>query len=140
MFVTVLGRLAKTDVSGYKESSFTDVKSDAYYMGYIEWARVNNIIKGLGNGMFDPDKSITREQMVVIMRNYAKVNGFTLPKVNEEKTFADSDKISDYAKEAVQEMQMGGVIDGKNNNLFDPQGTATRAEASAVLHRFVDVI
>ncbi len=37
-------------------------------------------------------------------------------------------------------MQMSGIISGKNGNLFDPQGTATRAEVSAVLHRFVELV
>ena len=139
MFVTALGRLANADVSGYTKSSFTDVKGDAYYMGYIEWASKNNIVNGVGNGRFAPDQSITREQMAVIMQNYAKVIGFTLPKVHVENTFADSTKINTYAKEAVKQMQMAGVISGKNSNLFDPQGTATRAEVSAVLRRFVEL-
>ena len=139
MFVTALGRLANADVSGYTKSSFTDVKGDAYYMGYIEWASKNNIVNGVGNGRFAPDQSITREQMAVIMQNYAKIIGFTLPKVHVENTFADSIKINAYAKEAVKQMQMAGVISGKNSNLFDPQGTATRAEVSAVLRRFVEL-
>ena len=139
MFVTVLGRLANADVSDYTKSSFADVKSDAYYMGYIEWANKNNIVNGIGDNKFAPDQSITREQMAVIIQNYAKVIGFTLPKVYEENTFADSTKISTYAKEAVTQMQMAGVINGKNSNLFDPQGTAIRAEVSAVLRRFVEL-
>ncbi|HKM21472.1 MAG TPA: S-layer homology domain-containing protein [Lachnospiraceae bacterium] len=139
MFVTALGRLANTDVSGYAKSSFSDVKDDAYYMGYIEWASKNNIVNGVGNGKFAPDQSITREQMAVIMSNYAKTIGYTLPKVHVENTFADSAKISAYAKDAVKQMQMAGVISGKNGNLFDPQGTATRAEVSAVLRRFVEL-
>lgn len=139
MFVTTLGRLANADVSDYAKSSFTDVKNDAYYMGYIEWASKNNIVNGVGNGRFAPDQSITREQMAVIMSNYAKTIGYTLPKVHVENTFADNGKISAYAKEAVKQMQMAGVISGKNGNLFDPQGTATRAEVSAVLRRFVEL-
>jgi hypothetical protein len=139
MFVTALGQLSNTDVSGYKGSSFTDVKSDAYYMGFIEWASKNNIVNGTGNKNFAPDQSITREQMAVIMENYAKVIGFTLPKVHGENTFADSAKISAYAKDAVKQMQVSGVISGKNGNLFDPHGTATRAEVSAVLRRFVEL-
>jgi uncharacterized repeat protein (TIGR02543 family) len=139
MFVTVLGRMAKADVISYKESSFTDVKSDAYYMGYIEWASKNGIVNGIGNKEFAPDKSITREQMAAIMQNYAKYKGLTLAKVNKEKTFADSKKISTYAGEAVKEMQMAGIISGKEGNLFDPQGTATRAEVSSVLRRFVEL-
>lgn len=54
MFVAVIGRLAKADTSGYKESSFADVNSDAYCMGYIEWARSNHIISGVGKGKFAP--------------------------------------------------------------------------------------
>ena len=137
MFVTALGRLANADVSGYAKSTFSDVKDDAYYMGYIEWASKNNIVNGVGNGKFAPDQSITREQMAVIMSNYAKTIGCTLPKVHVENIFADNGKISTYAKEAVKQMQMAGVISGKNGNLYDPQGTATRAEVSAVLRRFV---
>lgn len=55
-------------------------------------------------------------------------------------TFVDSDKISTHAKEAVKQIQMAGVIGGKDNNLFDPQGTATRAEVSAVFRRFMELI
>ena len=139
MFVTALGRLANVDVSGYAKSSFTDVKNDAYYMGYIEWASKNNIVNEVGNGKFAPDQSITREQVATIMQNYVKVIGFTLPKVHTENIFADNVKISTYAKGAVKQMQMAGVISGKNGNLFDPQGTATRAEVSAVLRRFVEL-
>ena len=139
MFVTALGRLANANVSGCTKSSFNDVKRDAYYMGYIEWANKNNIVNGVGNGRFAPDQSITREQMAVIMGNYAKAIGFALPKARAEITFADNAKISAYAKEAVKQMQMAGVISGKNSNLFDPQGTATRAEVSAVLRRFVEL-
>ncbi|HQI16206.1 MAG TPA: S-layer homology domain-containing protein [Bacillota bacterium] len=140
MFVTVLGRLADADVSSYRQSSFNDVKNDAFYMGYIEWARKSGIVNGTGNGTFAPDQPVTREQLAVIMQNYAKVAGFELPKVHEEITFADSEKISTYANDAVKAMQMAGILSGKDGNLFDPQGTATRAEISSVLRRFVELI
>jgi len=62
-----------------------------------------------------------------------------LIQAHEENIFDDSAKISDYAKDAVKQMQMAGILNGKNGNLFDPQGTTTRAEISAVLHRFVEL-
>jgi len=139
MFVTALGRLANAEVSDYKKSSFADVNSGAYYIGYIEWASGNGIVNGTGNGNFVPDQPITREQMTVIMGNYAEVIGLSLPKVHGQNTFADSTKISDYAHDAVKQMQVEGVISGKNGNLFDPQGIATRAETSAVLRRLVEL-
>lgn len=140
MFVTVLGRLAEADVDAYKTSSFTDVKSDAYYMSSVEWAKEKGIVNGMGEGLFAPEQTITREQMAAIILNYAEFIDFKLPKVNAEKTFADNDKISSYAKDSVSQVQMAGVIGGKNGNVFDPQGTATRAEFSSVLRRFVELV
>ena len=140
MFVTALGRLAEADISKYTKSSFSDVTADAYYMGYVEWATRNGIVKGISDGKFAPDQSITREQMAVIMVNYANEIGFILPKIHAETVFTDNANISTYAKDAVRAMQRAGVISGKDGNKFDPQGTATRAEVSAVLKRFVELI
>ncbi|MCQ5128893.1 S-layer homology domain-containing protein [Butyricicoccus faecihominis] len=140
MFVTALGRLAGADVSGYKQSSFTDVKADAYYMGYVEWAAKNGIVKGTTATTFAPDNAVTREQMAVIMANYAKAIGFELPRAHAQNTFADAANISSWAADSVKTMQMAGVLAGKNENRFDPQGTATRAEAAATLRRFVELM
>ena len=137
ILVTALGRLAHADVSAYQQSSFTDVDNDAFYMGYIEWASKNKIISGIGNGKFAPDQPITREQVAVILRNYTNAIAFTLPQVHGENTFVDSAKISNYAKGSVKQVQTAGLLNGKHNNLFDPQGITTRAEVAAVLRRFV---
>ncbi len=139
MFVTALGRLANADISAYKQSSFTDVKADAYYMGYIEWGVKNNILVGIGGGKFDPDGLVTREQMAAIMDRYATAIGFKLPEVHAQNIFADNAKIGAWAALSVKRIQMAGIIQGKNNNFYDPQGTATRAEVSAVLRRFVEL-
>ena len=140
MFVTALGRLANADISAYKKSSFSDVKTGAYYMGYIEWGVKNNILVGIGGGKFDPDGLVTREQMAVIMDRYATAIGFKLPEVHTQNTFADNAKIGTWAAPSVKRIQMAGIIQGKNNNFYDPQGTATRSEASAVLRRFVELM
>ena len=139
MFVTALGRLANADTSAYKQSSFIDVKADAYYMGYIEWGVKNNILVGIGGGKFGPDGLVTREQMAVIMDRYATAIGFKLPEVHTQNVFADNAKIGAWAAPSVKRIQMAGIIQGKNNNFYDPQGTATRAEVSAVLRRFVEL-
>ena len=139
MFVTALGRLAGADVSSYATSSFTDVRADAYYMGYVEWAVKNGIVSGATATTFAPDDAVTRERMAVMMANYARTAGISLAKVHTENTFADSANISAGAREAVKTMQMAGVLAGRDGNRFDPQGTATRAQAAAALHRFIEV-
>ncbi|MGJ0845726.1 S-layer homology domain-containing protein [Tissierella praeacuta] len=141
MFVTALGRLGGADTtSKYKTSQFTDVAKDAYYFPYVEWASKNGIVKGTSNTIFAPEENITREQMAVIMSDYAKAIGFEVPKVRAESKFSDSDKISSFAKDAVKQMHMAGILSGKSGNFFEPQGTATRAQTAAVLKRFVELV
>lgn len=140
MFVTALGRLAGINPADYQTRKFTDVKADAYYAPYVNWAVSKGIVSGTTSSTFAPDSNITREQMAVIMKNYADKMGYSIPKTLEAVTFADNAQISSWAKDAVKAMQQAGVLSGKENNRFDPQGNATRAEAATVLHRFVEVI
>ena len=140
MFVTALGRLAGVDPTDYQASRFTDVKEDAYYAPYVNWAAKTGVVSGTTDTAFAPDTNINREQMAVIMKNYATKLGYTIPKTLEVVNFADSAGISSWAKEAVKSMQQAGILAGKTNNCFDPAGTATRAEVAAVLRRFVEIV
>ena len=140
MFVTALGRLAGVDPTDYQASMFTDVKEDAYYAPYVNWAAKTGVVSGTTDTTFAPDTNINREQMAVIMKNYATKLGYTIPKTLEVVNFADSAGISSWAKEAVKSMQQAGILAGKTNNCFDPAGTATRAEVATVLRRFVEIV
>lgn len=137
MLVTVLGRLAGVDVSGYRTSSFTDVKPESAFQPYIEWAYKKGIIQGVGNGQFDPDRAITREEIAVILQNYAKATGYTLPVTRVAVAFADSSDVSSDFKDAVKAMQQAGIMLGGNNNDFNPSSSATRAEISTMLYRYI---
>lgn len=140
MFVTAFGRLAGINPADYQNRAFTDVKADACYAPYVNWAAKTGIVGGITSTTFAPDSNITREQMAVILKNYADKMGYPIPKTLEAVTLADNAKISFWAKDAVKAMQQAGILSGKANNLFDPNGNATRAEAATVLHRFVEAI
>lgn len=140
MFVTALGRLAGVNPDSYQTRSFTDVKADAYYAAYVEWAAQKNIVKGTGDKLFSPGAPVTREQMAVMMTNYAGQMGYSIPTPLASVTFADNDKISAWAAKEVTAMQRAGIVKGKDGNRFDPQASATRAEVSAVLRRFVEIV
>ena len=140
MFVTALGRLAGIDPESYKTRTFTDVKADAYYAPYVNWAAEKGIVSGTSATTFSPDINITREQMAVIMANYAKKMGYDLPVAHEAVTFADNAQISSWAAKEVKAMQQAGIMAGKGSNRFDPKGTATRAEVATVLRRFVEIV
>ena len=136
-FVSALGRLSGVNVSGYQTSSFTDVIADSYYLPYVEWAYEKGIIKGIGNNRFAPDRAIIREEIAVILQNYAKATGYKLPVTREATIFADAFDIGANYKSAVTAMQQAGIMLGEQNNNFNPKANATRAEASAMLHRYI---
>ena len=142
MFVTALGRMANVDTSQYKKVGFSDVPADACYAPYVNWAAEKGIVAGTDTAAntFSPDLNINREQMAVILANYAKKLGCTIPKTLEAVTFADNAQISGFAAAEVKAMQQAGIFAGKDGNRFDPQAVATRAEAATVLRRFVEVI
>ena len=131
---------AGVDPTDYQASMFTDVKEDAYYAPYVNWAAKTGVVSGTTDTTFAPDTNINREQMAVIMKNYATKLGYTIPKTLEVVNFADSAGISSWAKEAVKSMRQAGILAGKTNNCFDPAGTATRAEVATVLRRFVEIV
>jgi hypothetical protein len=139
-FLIMLGRLSGANVDDNKSSSFVDVKDTDPYMPYIEWAVKNKIVSGYGNGKFGPKDFITREQMSVMMFNYTNATAYKLPNSIAELTFSDSVKVSTYAKDSVKAIQEAGIIQGKGNNTFDPQGNATRAEAATIIRRFIELV
>ena len=140
MVVTVLGRLAGIDVADYSGDSFDDVDAAQWYAPYVKWAAEMGIVSGVGNNNYAPDANISRQDLAVILNNYAKVMGITLPETVDAVVFNDDTNINGYAKEAVAAMQKAGIVSGKGGGIFDPAGNATRAEVAAMLHRFVEVV
>lgn len=136
MLIEVLGKLAGADVSAYKQSSFSDVAVGKYYLPYIEWAYKFGIVKGVGNNRFAPERAVTREEIALILQNYARVTDFTLPVIRETIPFTDSAIIGSSYREAVRAMQEAGIMVGGRNNKFEPKAGATRAEVASVLHRY----
>ena len=92
MFVTALGRLAGINPDSYQTGKFTDVKADAYYAPYVNWAAQTGIVGGVTATTFAPDTNINREQMAVIMANYAKKLGYDLPKTLQAGDFCGQRK------------------------------------------------
>lgn len=137
MLVTVLGRLANADVTGYKTSSFSDVVEGKYYLQYVEWAYKNGIVIGTGNNQFEPERAITREEIALILQNYSKTTGYKLPVTHEAITFADNSSIGSSYTAAVKAMQQAGIMMGGNGNKFNPKLGTTRAEVAAILHRYI---
>ena len=63
MFVTILAKIDGSDISGYSNMSFTDVKPNQWYSNAIEWAASNGYAAGLGEGIFGYKQNVSREQI-----------------------------------------------------------------------------
>ena len=137
MMATILWRM-EGSLAPKGENSFTDVEAGRWYADAITWTAENGIFAGYSKDKFGPDDPITREQLTAIFYRYADYKGYKLTVTENLDKFEDADKITDYAKMVMQWAVGNGLIKGKSENLLDPQGTATRAEISAMLHRFVE--
>ena len=137
MMATILWRMEGSPVPKGK-NSFTDVEAGKWYADAITWTAENGIFAGYGKDKFGPDDPITREQLAAIFYRYADYKGYDLTVKGDLDKFKDADKITDYAKTAMQWAVGSGLVKGKSGNLLDPQGTATRAEIAAMLHRFIE--
>ena len=137
MMATILWRM-EGSLAPKGENSFTDVEAGRWYADAITWTAENGIFAGYNKDKFGPDDPITREQLTAIFYRYADYKGYKLTVTGNLDKFEDADKITDYAKTVMQWAVGNGLIKGKSETLLDPQGTATRAEISAMLHRFIE--
>lgn len=140
MFVTVLYRM--DDGAAIGDAYFIDIDTNAWYYDAVCWANENGLVTGTDTWHFSPNQNITREQMVTILYRYLNYMEAGLEHTTDVPIrFLDQSKISAYAKDAVTEMQLAGIIGGKpagTGYRFDPQGNATRAEAARVFCLFLD--
>ena len=136
MLITLLWRLADSPVP-QTAHGFTDVDSGLWYSDAIAWAAQSGITQGTTATTFEPERAITRQELAVILSSFAKVMGHNLPQKLSLVSFTDEASFAPWAKDAITQMQQMGLLQGKGNNAFAPQDTASRAELAAVLHRYL---
>ena len=117
-------------------SAFNDVPAGAWYASAVNWAGAQSIVTGYGDGTFGPMNNITREQVAAILYRYAQHKEYISVDKGDLTSFADSVKVSAWAKTALEWAVGNGVLSGKSGNLLDPTGTATRAEVAQILTNF----
>ena len=142
MFATAAGRLAGIDVSDYAGSAFSDVPEGQWYSAYVKWAADNGIVNGVGDGRFDPDAEITREQMTALLCRYAEYAGIDVTPASGASeafgAFSDSASVSDYAEESMIWAVGEGLISGSEGRLL-PKEDATRAQVAQIVMNFCDM-
>ena len=138
MIAVILWRLeGSPTVDAYTD--FSDVADGAWYTEGVRWASSVGVVGGYPNGSFGPNDPITREQMAAMLYRYAQYKGMEAVTLEENLAgFTDADKISSYALQAMNWAVGRGIIGGYNDGTLDPQGSATRAQAAAMLQRFCE--
>ena len=110
--------------------SFNDVPADAWYAKAVNTLASLSIIKGIGNGKFDPDREISRAEFIVIATRFAK----TIDKVNSPFVdVADDAWYAPYVATATSYGWITGVGEGR----FAPDDLVTRAEAATIVNRML---
>ena len=138
MAVQILYNLeGQPDISGENLGyPYEDVNAQAWYGNAVYWARITGVATGYGDGTFQPTDSITRQEFAQVLYNYAQYKGYDLTVQGDLSQFPDSGKIAGWAKTAMSWANGNGLINGHDNGLIDPTGTATRAQAASILTRF----
>jgi len=142
MVVTVLWRLRGEPMLADYQNPFSDVDWQAYYFNAVQWASASKIVSGYNDVQFGPNDPITRQDFAVILMRYMD-HMKVYPITNAQWLyFADGDDIASYAMDAIQTFNKLGIINGVGEDedglaIISPRGNATRAQAAAMLHRFV---
>lgn len=134
-FIMVLARIGNVQLSRYAGNDFTDVPEDAWYAQAANWGVRRGIISGTGDGKFDPNGIVTREQAATMSYLFLKSIGVFYGTANGHVPYTDVESISPWALEAVKAMYTSKLLTGRADNTFDPQANMSRAEAAALARR-----
>ncbi|MDQ6423064.1 M4 family metallopeptidase [Paenibacillus sp. LHD-117] len=136
LLTRALGLDAKTGVS-----KFNDVKETLWFAPSVNAAVRAGIINGKSSTIFDPNATIKREEMAVMV---SRAIAFAGKKINlagsKENSFADGEQISGWAKKAILQGIEAGLYESGQSENFRPQENATRAEAAVILKNMLDYL
>ena len=139
MLVTMLYRLeSEPEVSA--DASFSDVSGDAYYAKAVAWAKEEGIVNGVTTTTFAPNDDVSRQELATILYRYAQMKGYdtTLSDGDGLDAFVDQSDISAYAQEALAWAVDKTIVGGIGDSTLAPADGATRAQAAAMLVRFLE--
>ena len=112
--------------------NFDDVAADAVYAKELAIGKAAGILNGVGDNKFNPEATITRQDMMTIISRGMKLYGEA-----DMSAFSDSASIADYALSHVSAMIYTGLVKGNADGTINPLGNTTRAEAAVIMQRIL---
>lgn len=131
---TVLHRLEGSEAAEYT-GIFSDVPAGQWYTAGVEWAAAKGVVSGGGDGTFSPNQTATREQIAVMLCQYARYLELDVSGCGPLEEFGDNAAVSDWARDAVSWAVDAKIISGANGSLL-PKDNATRAQVALMLQNF----
>nr|WP_245368456.1 S-layer homology domain-containing protein [Paenibacillus silagei] len=136
-FAKMLIRALNLENNSAKQS-FGDVSSTAWYAPYVAVAAEKGIITGRSAAQFDPNATITRAEMAtMIARAVKSQKPEAATNVSSLSKFSDAGKIAASLKDGVAFAASNNLVIG-NAGKFNPNNTATRAEAAVIIYRTIN--
>ncbi len=127
----MLVRLLKLPVNQGEEPGFSDVLGH-WAQAEINAAKHHNIVDGVGNGYFDPDDPVTREQMAVMFYNV--LNNLSVQGKGQSVMFPDVNLSSNpWSWQAIEEISKHGIVVGFADGYFRPKELLSRAQMAVML-------
>ncbi|MFC4775828.1 sugar-binding protein [Paenibacillus sp. GCM10023252] len=133
---------ASASASASASSAFTDVVEGAWYYDAVAQAEQLGIVSGYPDGSFGVNKSISREEMAVMVTKALKAAGLSVPVGTgdeEAVAFVDEADISEYALDSVLALSEAGIVTGHSDGRFGPSGKASRAQAAVIIARLLEL-
>lgn len=132
-FVVVLYRMEGSPEVSLSANTLS-IPENAYYAPAVFWADQTGLLDGFRTASIKPEDQITREEMITMLFRYAQQKGFDTQERADLSQFADAEKVSPSAKEAVSWAVATGMISGEGKDrLLNPQGSASRAVCAAMI-------
>ena len=134
MIVSMLARME--NVTSAADAGFADVAAGDWYATAVNWAASEGIVGGFGDGTFQPNAAITREQMASILYRYAEYKGLDVSARTDLSHYSDQPSV--WAEDVMQWAVAEGLFAGVTDDQLQPQRQATRAQVAAILERFLE--
>lgn len=130
---TVLYRMAGCPAAK-AEAPFTDVADNTWYTDAVRWASEAGVAEGYGNGIFAPNRAVTRQELVTMFHRFRQYQGGTeAVDLSVLDRFQDASAVSAWAVEAMAWAVENEIVSGMSATVLEPQSTAIRAQVAQIL-------
>ena len=119
-------------------AGYADVAFGAWYEDAVAWISSEGLMTGYSDAAFGPNDPLTREQLALILYNYADWAGYDVRGGVSLGSYIDADSASTWAVEALEWAIDAGLISGRGDGILAPAGTATRAEVAQIFMNFLE--